>query len=166
MVLKAGNCGVCQDPMITSKRRRRPVSPVPSQVNAELAQARPCYLHSRYLMDLRKRRRMLPLSSDPPLRAWRQNPPSLDRTVFVSHNGYCGASWRDEPPSSVVFGLGFRGTNFDREGEHGGGPSPLLALGHLDPIFGLARIQRCAAAASRGAKLRRRDPCPHIFRFM
>ena len=54
MVLKAGNCGVCQDPMITSKRRRRPVSPVPSQVNAELAQARPCCLHSRYLMDLRE----------------------------------------------------------------------------------------------------------------
>src|SRR4051812_18581570 len=66
--------------------------------------------------------------------------PGSDR---VSHNGYCGASWRDEPPSSVLFGLGVRGTNFDREAKKGGCPIPAPCSGppgsdfrpHPDPAL-------------------------------
>ncbi len=64
---KADNCGECQDPMATHKRRRHPVRP---RLNIELAQ-RPG--HSAYLMGSREE------SSDaatdhPFLHAWQQKP--------------------------------------------------------------------------------------------
>ena len=101
----------------------------------------------------------------PPFACLAAEPPSLDRIVLVImgivvRHGVMSP----HPQSSSV--SGFEGQTSTERRKRGGAQSPLHALGHLDPIFGLTRIQRCAAVASRGAKLRRRDPCPHIFRFI
>ena len=140
------------------RRRRRPV---PSQVNTELAQEPG---HAAYLMGLREETSDAATAFKPSFTCLATVPPSLGRTVLVIM-GVVVRHGVMSPHSQSPSSLGVRGTNFHREGKNGGS-SPLFALGHADPIFGLTRIQPCAAVASRGTRLRRRDHCPHILRFI